>query len=101
MTSAGGDDAAICSAMIGVGAGFFLEGRLDEAEAQLEAATAYAARLHPHLLGALSRYWRGWTAKERGDLALSQRCLEEATEIGRILRHAPAIAHPLSILVQV
>lgn len=93
-----GDDEVVSLAMTGVGAAFFLEGKLEEAALQLDEAIESSSRLLPHVLCALARYWRGWVAKERGELELSQTLLLEASEIGRAIRHAPAIAHPLSVL---
>src|SRR5690606_14522489 len=101
LSRARGDDEVMGSAMIGVGAGWSLQGNLEAAVPQLEEATECTRHMPLHLLGALARYWRGWVAKERGDLDLAHRSLAEASEIGRALQSAPAIAHPLSVLGQV
>ena len=61
-----------------------------------------AARLQPHpVLLAIALYWRGISARSRGELELARTSFEEAVSIGRAQNNLPSVAHPLTALARV
>jgi DNA-binding SARP family transcriptional activator len=65
-----------------------------------QAVAAAREQTHPVLL-AIALYWRGLTARARGEFELARTSFEEAVSIGRALNNLPSIGHPLTALARV
>ena len=92
------DRVSLAYAHNGVGAGLFLTGDGAGAVQHLDRALDIIAEFSDHVLNAIIRYWRGHVAMEAGENSLARRLFQDAGQVGRRLRHRPAIGHPLLML---
>lgn len=92
------DRVSLAYAHNGVGAGLFLNGDGPGAVQHLDRALDIIAEYPDHVLNAIVRYWRGLVALEAGEFSLARRLFQDAGQVGRRLRHRPAIGHPQLML---
>lgn len=92
------DRVSLAYAHNGVGSGLFLNGEARGAVEHLDRGLDIIAEFPDHVLNAIIRYWRGHVALETGEYSLARRVFQDAGQVGRRLRHRPAIGHPLLML---
>ncbi len=97
---AANDPELLAYAINGIGAGLVFEGDPVSARSYLDQALALIEGRPPQVIHSLVNYWRAWAARERGEFELARISLIEASRIGRLIGHRPAMAHPLALLGQ-